>query len=198
MHSYPSWKAFIYLKPAKWLPQERISFNRLQWAQCGTQSDLSDRWGGGGPAIYSWEIVYLRAGVLKRLFYNSISAFLWNDSFDSWKWFCTISGPFMRTINVQRQLSQNTNTNHPDSGKMHQQTFRICRKRLSQVCGGACARVCITFIHIIYIYTDGCLFKNQQPASWLLVDVIARPKNGGCAVGRGLHALNGPLRKSKQ
>lgn len=53
MHSYPSWKAFIYLKPAKWLPQERISFNRLQWAQCGTQSDLSDRWGGGArPYIH--------------------------------------------------------------------------------------------------------------------------------------------------
>lgn len=52
MHSYPSWKAFIYLKPAKWLPQERISFNRLQWAQCGTQSDLSDRWGGGPGHIF--------------------------------------------------------------------------------------------------------------------------------------------------
>lgn len=168
MHSYPSRKAFIYLKPAKWLPQERISFNRLQWAKCRTQSDLSDRWGGGAQPYIHGKLFIFEQECWKGCFYNSISTFLWNDSFDSWKWFCTISGPFMRTINVQRQLSQNRNTNHPDSGKMHRQTFIIYRNCLSQECGGAWARVCITFIItyilIIFILIDAPLKPSNQEA----------------------------------
>lgn len=94
----------------------------------------------------------------------------------------------MRTINVLRLLSPNTNTIHPDSGKMHPLTFVIWRECLSQACGGVCARVSITFI-ITYIWFTFILIDAPLKTS----HVIAKPKNSGCAVGRArtLLALSG-------
>lgn len=153
--------------------------------------------GEGGPAIYSWGIVYLRAGVLKRLFYNSISTFFWNDSFDSWKWFCTISGPFMWTIDVQRQLSHNTDQNRTNSRENARTDIYNMERTLVPSVWGCMCTVCITFI-ITYILFTFILIDGPLKTVTRRLDIIARPKNGGCAVGRGTYALNCTLRKSKQ
>lgn len=57
-----------------------IDYNRLSTGHI--LIFLIDR---GAPAIYSWEIVYLQARGERAPSYNSISTFIWNDSFHMYK-----------------------------------------------------------------------------------------------------------------
>ncbi len=85
------------------------------------------------------------SGRSERPFYNSISTFIWNDSFDSYKLFCRISVLFMKNSNLKR------------CHKTWIQTTLIEEKMCAYTCSKKCVRcmyVCVCVCVYMYIYTQ--------------------------------------------